>query len=112
MQTRPPSLLLVAVPLVLGFGTAAPATDDPIRQLQIEAELSGRADWGHWGDQPGKYVSWSNHSNRLIPVYPDSSTDGVNPSHLSTDAVIYRPHLAPLYIEETPPSAYLGAHPR
>jgi len=46
-----------------------PAADDPIRQLQIEAEISGRADWGHWGDQPGKYVTWSNHSNRLIPVY-------------------------------------------
>ncbi len=45
------------------------AADDPIRQLQIEAEVSGRADWGHWGDQPGKYVTWSNHSNRLIPVY-------------------------------------------
>jgi len=49
--------------------TVAPAADDPIRQLQIEAEISGRADWGHWGDQPGKYVTWSNHSNRLIPVY-------------------------------------------
>jgi len=49
--------------------TATPAADDPIRQLQIEAEISSRADWGHWGDQPGKYVTWSNHSNRLIPVY-------------------------------------------
>ena len=48
---------------------ATVADDDPIRQLQIDAEISGRADWGHWGDQPGKYVSWSNHSNRLIPVY-------------------------------------------
>jgi len=49
--------------------TACPAADDPIRQLQIEAEIAGRATWGHWGDQPGKYVTWSNHSNRLIPVY-------------------------------------------
>jgi alkaline phosphatase len=44
-------------------------SDDPIRMLQCEAELSGTASWGHWGDQPGRYVSWSNHSNRLIPVY-------------------------------------------
>ena len=43
--------------------------DDPIRMLQCEAELSGVAPWGHWGDQPGRYVTWSNHSNRLIPVY-------------------------------------------
>lgn len=49
--------------------TVTQAADNPIRQLQIEAEVSGRADWGHWGDQLGKYVTWSNHSNRLIPVY-------------------------------------------
>jgi alkaline phosphatase len=42
---------------------------DPIRMLQCEAEVSGEAAWGHWGDNPARYVSWSNHSNRLIPVY-------------------------------------------
>jgi alkaline phosphatase len=46
----------------------APAAD-PIRMLQCEAEVSGEATWGHWGDNPARYVSWSNHSNRLIPVY-------------------------------------------
>jgi len=45
------------------------AAPDRIRQMQSEAEASGHAAWGHWGDQPGRYVSWSNHSNRLIPVY-------------------------------------------
>ncbi len=53
---RPPSDLHVAAP-------------DHIRQMQADAEASGRASWGHWGDQPARYVSWSNHSNRLIPVY-------------------------------------------
>jgi alkaline phosphatase len=49
----------------------APAASavDRVRLLQCEAEVSGAAAWGHWGDQPGRYVSWSNHSNRLIPVY-------------------------------------------
>ncbi|MFZ4731288.1 MAG: alkaline phosphatase [Pirellulales bacterium] len=55
----------------------APAVDaattttvpDPIATLQQTAEASGSADWGFWGDQPERYVSWSNHSNRLIPVY-------------------------------------------
>jgi len=47
----------------------ASAAADPVRLLQCEAEVSGEATWGHWGDQPGRYVSWSNHSNRLIPVY-------------------------------------------
>ena len=47
----------------------AQAAGDPIRMLQCEAEVSGHASWGHWGDNPDRYVAWSNHSNRLIPVY-------------------------------------------
>ena len=45
------------------------AAPDRIRQMQADAEATGRASWGYWGDQPARYVSWSNHSNRLIPVY-------------------------------------------
>ena len=49
---------------------AGPSTPvDPVRDMQIAAQATGRAAWGHWGDQPEKYVAWSNHSNRLIPVY-------------------------------------------
>ncbi len=48
---------------------AAPPAVDRIRQLQVEAEAAGQASWGHWGDQPRRYAAWSNHSNRLIPVY-------------------------------------------
>ena len=47
----------------------ATATADPIRDIEREAEQSGRASWGHWGIRPDRYVEWSNHSNRLIPVY-------------------------------------------
>jgi alkaline phosphatase len=47
---------------------AKPAPD-PVRQMQIDAEATGHAPWGHWGDQPQRYAAWSNHSNRLIPVY-------------------------------------------
>ena len=45
------------------------AAPDRIRQMQAAAEAIGHASWGHWGDQPERYVAWSNHSNRLIPVY-------------------------------------------
>ncbi|MFM8984668.1 MAG: alkaline phosphatase [Planctomycetia bacterium] len=38
-------------------------------RLQAEAEANGKASWGHWGEQPDRYAAWSNHSNRLIPVY-------------------------------------------
>ena len=42
---------------------------DRFARLQWDATHTGTAPWGHWGDQPGHYISWSNHSNRLIPVY-------------------------------------------
>ena len=61
----------VVEPPPAGHPAAQPAAAhvDPIRQLQAAAEEVGTAAWGYWGDQPGSYVSWSNHSNRLIPVY-------------------------------------------
>ncbi|MFM7035029.1 MAG: alkaline phosphatase [Planctomycetia bacterium] len=61
--------LCLGVGLAIACNGSARADDDPIREMQIEAESLGHADWGHWGDQSGRYVSWSNHSNRLIPVY-------------------------------------------
>ena len=64
----------------------APTPGDRIRDLQIAAEATGRAAWGHWGDQPEKYVAWSNHSNRLIPVY----TFGMSLAAVSGTNSIYR----------------------
>lgn len=62
--------------VVLTVAMAAPpgsgadlAVCDHVSYLQAEAEATGRASWGHWGDQPDRYAEWSNHSNRLIPVY-------------------------------------------
>jgi alkaline phosphatase len=57
-----------------GQQPAAPAASDssaadPIRAMEAEAEATGKATWGHWGDQLDRFISWSNHSNRLIPVY-------------------------------------------
>jgi alkaline phosphatase len=62
------------------------AAADPVRMLQCEAEVSGEATWGHWGDQPGRYVAWSNHSNRLIPVY----TFGIGLDEVAGAKSVYR----------------------
>lgn len=42
---------------------------DHVRNLQTHAIQSGKAAWGRWGSHTGKYSSWINHSNRLIPIY-------------------------------------------
>lgn len=42
---------------------------DFLREMQLEAVKSEKADWIHWGDRPDKFSNWTNHSNRLIPVY-------------------------------------------
>ena len=59
------------VPSSTGAGPSTPIAPaaDPVRAMEAEAEASGKATWGHWGDQADRYISWSNHSNRLIPVY-------------------------------------------
>jgi len=52
-----------------GGGRAPPAPADRVADLEREAEQTGRAAWGHWGAVAERFVEWSNHSNRLIPVY-------------------------------------------
>jgi len=59
--------LLVAV--LLAIVLPDPAAADRIKQLQTDAITTGHAEWGHWGTRPERYSSWTNHSNRLIPVY-------------------------------------------
>ncbi|MFN5323175.1 MAG: alkaline phosphatase [Planctomycetota bacterium] len=60
--------------LLTGFAisqtfVSAQQAPDHVRSLQLAAIESGKADWGYWGTNPEKYTGWTNHSNRLIPVY-------------------------------------------
>ncbi len=78
-------LLMVVCVLAAAFGAenvSAEEGGDPIAALQIAAEQTGSASWGYWGDQPERYISYSSHSNRLIPVYSFGITlsgiDGAN----------------------------------
>lgn len=48
---------------------ATPGESDYIRELQTRAIKAGKSEVGHWGIMPDKYIQWSSHSNRLIPVY-------------------------------------------
>jgi len=45
------------------------AKTDFLREMQLEAVETEKADWIHWGDREDKFSNWTNHSNRLIPVY-------------------------------------------
>ena len=47
----------------------AQQSEDYLRELQFRAVDSQQANWMHWGDRVGKFSNWTNHSNRLIPVY-------------------------------------------
>lgn len=42
---------------------------DPIRELQRSAFEQGTAVWGYWGIRPERYSGWTDHSNRLVPIY-------------------------------------------
>src|SRR5690606_30028028 len=56
-----------AATLVLSSPLAAEAGG--LRELQAAAVEANHSPAAHWGPDPTKYVSWSTHSNRLIPVY-------------------------------------------
>ena len=45
------------------------AATDKVAQMQTMAITDKTASWGHWGNRPSSYSAWTNHSNRLIPVY-------------------------------------------
>jgi len=42
---------------------------DFLRQMQLTAIETEKANWIHWGDRKDKFSNWTTHSNRLIPVY-------------------------------------------
>jgi len=42
---------------------------DEIAAKQHIAIQSMKSPWGYWGTRPESYSSWTNHSNRLIPMY-------------------------------------------
>lgn len=43
--------------------------DDFLRDFQFKAVDSGKCEWCHWGDLAGKFSNWTQHSNRLVPIY-------------------------------------------
>lgn len=42
---------------------------DRLAAKQHVAIQSMVSPWGYWGNRPESYSSWTNHSNRLIPIY-------------------------------------------
>ena len=63
-------LLIVCSQLALaGNQVLAQPAPDFIREMQYKAVEEKQADWVHWGDRADVFSNWTNHSNRLIPVY-------------------------------------------
>lgn len=79
------------ISLVLAFLLAASAmpragAEDLVKDLQARAITAGVAPWAYWGPDPAKYTGWTNHSNRLIPVY----TFGMDLASVKGERSIYR----------------------
>ena len=52
-----------------GTASFAQQADDYLRELQAKSVKEEKSDWINWGDKIGTFSNWTNHSNRLIPVY-------------------------------------------
>ena len=59
---------------------------DRLRDLQLQAVETRNSDWGYWGADPATYSSWTNHTNRLIPVY----SFGIDLKSVSGENSVYR----------------------
>ncbi len=57
-----------------------------MREMQFLAVETGDANWVHWGDKPSVFSNWTNHSNRLIPVY----TFGISLESVKGPNSVYR----------------------
>lgn len=93
---------------ILAFGvlfllfTETSQAEDWLRDLQERAVQSGHCDAVHWGPDAAKYSTWTNHSNRLIPVYTfgtDGEGRGIDLESYTGPESIYRDgrRLARLY---------------
>ncbi|MEZ6091033.1 MAG: alkaline phosphatase [Pirellulaceae bacterium] len=78
--------LLFLLSVVVSTVSTMAQSPDHVRDLQLRAMETKTASWGHWGTDPGKYSDWTNHSNRLIPVY----TFGISLDSLSGEHSVYR----------------------
>ncbi|MEM6469391.1 MAG: alkaline phosphatase [Planctomycetota bacterium] len=58
---------------------------DDMKQMQRLSATSQRPVYGHWGMNQDAYSSWTQHSNRLIPVY----TFGISLSRLREQGSVY-----------------------
>ena len=59
---------------------------DKVAQMQTKAITDKTATWGHWGNRPSSYSAWTNHTNRLIPVY----VFGGSFAHYMNEGSVYR----------------------
>ena len=83
-----PLRLLVGLVSLLSLAEVVSAADH-LRELQLQSASQGKPIAAHWGPDPAKYISWSSHSLRLIPVYtfgtkgqgPGIDLDGYQGAH-------------------------------
>ncbi len=87
---NPPQEIFISEPVPNDSNSEQPQGDspqaDPIRDLQAAAWTEKAAAWGHWGVDPSRYSTWTNHSNRMVPLY----TFGMTLDSLREAGSVYR----------------------
>ncbi|QDU73089.1 Alkaline phosphatase 4 precursor [Bremerella volcania] len=82
-----PAICLVTLGLLLAsMGLAESLERVPVSSLQQKNAETNRPQSIHWGPNEKKYSSWTNHSNRLIPIY----TFGIDLDAVDGVSSVYR----------------------
>ncbi|HEV7280763.1 MAG TPA: alkaline phosphatase [Pirellulaceae bacterium] len=86
--------LAVSVASLATFQSSVAADPpDGIARIQTEAIRDNRSPVAHWGTDPGNYMQWATHSNRLIPVYAfgtKEAGEGIDLESYAGENSIYR----------------------
>lgn len=96
-------LLIVLGGSCSGLFVTGLQAEDFVAELQKKAIADRMAPWGYWGPKPDSYNGWTNHSNRLIPVY----VYGASFQQYMKEGSIYRdPERLKALYQRTPESTF------
>lgn len=79
------TLATTAIAQSVNEGEPSTQSDDLMKAAQKQSIVTQKPVYGHWGTDASKFSSWTNHSNRLIPVY----TFGITLSNLRAEGSVY-----------------------
>jgi alkaline phosphatase len=110
---KPQSTIVVCGILISLLVVAGIHANDSLRELQECAVNAGRSEAAHWGITPDNYSQWTNHTNRLVPIYTfgtGGAGNGIDLSNYIGTRSVYRSQREIIRLYGRLPAGTLNRH--